>query len=207
MEESKKKPAVEKKAPKLNIYQKMIEVRKSCEFLQKSATGFKYKYVTESQIIFAVKKAFDEQGLFMQVGMMPTEEGKMCVSIVVINSDNPDSFIEEKFYYNVTDTDPRITGSLLTYTVRYFLLKNLMIATDEADLDTVQKKNLAAQTTTKALLSAEQAASIVSLCEGRPDVMEQVTKHAPGGKLHNLTADRYQGIVAFIMKSLEKEVE
>ena len=218
----------EKKDKPMNIYQKMIEVRKSCEFLQKGATGYKYKYVTESQVLFAVRKAFDEQGLFLQIGMENTDNTRLGVVVTVINAEDPADRIIETIYYDagnvtttetegvndrtgenytktVVDTDPRITGSLLTYSLRYFLLKNLMIATDEADLDTVQKKSLSAQTTTKALLSTEQVDSIESLCKGRKDIIDKIVKHAPAGKLKNLQGDRYQGILNFAMSEIAKK--
>jgi len=46
-----------------NIYQKLIEVRKVVNYLEKSNVGYQFKYVSSSQVLASVKNKLDEEGL------------------------------------------------------------------------------------------------------------------------------------------------
>ena len=49
----------------MNIYQKLIEVRKSTPYLQKEQSGAQYKYVGSSQVLASLKAKMDELGLLL----------------------------------------------------------------------------------------------------------------------------------------------
>ena len=49
----------------LNIYQKLIEVRKTVPYLQKENSGTQYKYVSSSQTLSSVRQKMDEIGLIL----------------------------------------------------------------------------------------------------------------------------------------------
>ena len=50
---------------KMNIYQKLIEVRKEVEFLVKDEQGFQYKYVSGSSVLNTIRPKMDELGLML----------------------------------------------------------------------------------------------------------------------------------------------
>jgi hypothetical protein len=47
----------------LNIYQKLVEVRKSVPYLKKEAEGKQYNYTGSSQVLASVRNKMDELGL------------------------------------------------------------------------------------------------------------------------------------------------
>ena len=49
----------------MNIYQKLIEVRKAVPYLQKENQGNQYQYVSSSQTLSAVRAKMDELGLML----------------------------------------------------------------------------------------------------------------------------------------------
>ena len=56
---------MEKKESKLNLYGKMLEIRKSVPYLQKSSTGPQFQYVSSSQVLAAVRSKMDELGILI----------------------------------------------------------------------------------------------------------------------------------------------
>ena len=52
----------------MNIYQKLIEVRKSVPYLQKGENGPQFKYVSSSQVLASLKAKMDE----LQILLMPS---------------------------------------------------------------------------------------------------------------------------------------
>jgi hypothetical protein len=137
----------------MNLYQKIVEVRKSIDGFSKDKRGFGYDYVSGNQILGAIRGKMDELGLILvpstQSGPHETfhytnEKGKEKTDMVVkgdmaytwINADNP----EEKYttawaYYGQQDDVSKAFGSALTYSERYYLLKFFGIPTDADDPD------------------------------------------------------------------------
>ena len=52
-----------KEAVKLNIYEKLAKIRKNVEVLQKNASGYGYKYVSEDLILEKITGLMDRYGL------------------------------------------------------------------------------------------------------------------------------------------------
>ena len=146
----------------LNIYQKLIEVRKSCSYLKKENKGEQYQYVSSSQTLAALKNKMDELGLLL----IPSVVGKNIRESTVEFKDKYDKPKRQTTYFTELDMeytwvnaeDPKETitstwygqgvdiagekgvGKALTYAEKYFLLKFFNIPTDKDDPDAFQKK-------------------------------------------------------------------
>ncbi|XBO86339.1 ERF family protein [Bacillus licheniformis] len=49
----------------MNIYQKLVEVRKVVPYLKKSNQGHQYNYTGSSQVVGAIREKIDELGLLL----------------------------------------------------------------------------------------------------------------------------------------------
>lgn len=227
-----------------NIYQRLLEVRKNVEYLRKEASGFKYSYTKESQVISAIRPAMDEQGLFLEIEMLPPtlsprrdtyrreefqavavdetkktpdvlqreehiKEEMAMIGIVFtwVNCDNPAERISKTVYFPCTNyEDPKVIGGLMTYGMRYFLMKSFQIATDELDIDAFQQKELATSTTRKPILDPAEVDAIYDAIGEDKALLKVITDNCPQGKIENLTSDRYPKTMAFIESYKAKKV-
>lgn len=146
----------------MNIYQKLIEVRKSVPYLQKENKGFQYNYVSSSQVLAGLKSKMDEVGLLL----IPSVTSKTVTAdtydkadakgnvkrtvdyftelemmFIWVNAEKPDEKIECKWYGQGVDTaGEKGVGKALTYAEKYFMLKFFNIPTDKDDPDSFQSK-------------------------------------------------------------------
>lgn len=145
----------------LNVYQKIIEVKKviTCFNKDSETTGARaYKYISGTQVLSKIKSKMEEIGLlFMPVevenrgwqtfdylnakGESKTDfivEGKLVYAW--INADKPDDQVRIPFeYYGQQNDISKAFGSGLTYSERYLLLKSLGVPTDEEDPDGINE--------------------------------------------------------------------
>ena len=146
----------------MNIYQKLIEVRKAVPYLQKEAEGQQYKYVGSSQVLSSVRSKMDELGLLLTVKVVghnvegetvenTDKYGKikktttffteLDLEFTWINAENPEETLTLPFYGQGVDiAGEKGVGKALTYAEKYFLLKQFNIATDKDDPDSFQQK-------------------------------------------------------------------
>ncbi len=146
----------------MNIYQKLIEVRKAVPYLQKETKGFQYNYVSSSQVLSAVKAKMDEVGLLLIPRILDVQvshkvvEGKdkygnvkktttyfteLTMEFTWVDADSPDDSIVCSWYGQGIDIEgEKGVGKALTYAEKYFLLKTFNIATDKDDPDAFQAK-------------------------------------------------------------------
>ncbi len=141
----------------MNVFQKIIEVKKVVKTLTKDAeTSGKgaYSYISGTQILSLIKEKMEEIGLlFLPVetenrgwttfnyknsyGDDKTDfivEGKLIYEW--INADEPSDRQRVSFeYYGQQNDISKAFGSALTYSERYLLLKSLGAPTDEDDPD------------------------------------------------------------------------
>jgi len=143
-------------AEKLNIYQKLLAVRKQITGISKDAKtnfGDKFKYVSSGNILAELRPLLDDQGLVWEVrttghrlknkwdtdsgGVKPQNEHltELDVQFVWVNADNPEERIVCDCYGQGLDTGEKGVGKAWTYAEKYFLLKFFMIPTDEDDPD------------------------------------------------------------------------
>lgn len=203
----------------MNIYQKLVEVRKSVEYLQKEASGFKFKYTKESQVLAAVRPKMDELGLFLEMDMLSLEEfdyphwhkdSKQFVTgkglraefeFKWINSENPEETIVKKMIIQNDGIDAKSVGSLYTYANRYFLMKFFQIATDDLDPDSHQKRIEACQPVNQ-YVTEDQIIEIELLLNGYDDIRKIVLDRAKGN-LTNLTPEQYKLTKIWINKQIQ----
>ena len=141
----------------MNLWQKIIEVRKSITELIKDKEGYQYSYVTGNQILGKIKNAMDEQGLILQPATelgeyrdfnYKTKYDKDKLAFLIsgnmsytwINAEDPtEREVVTWTYYGQQDDDlAKAFGTALTYAERYFLLKYFGVPTDEDDPDAKQ---------------------------------------------------------------------
>ena len=138
----------------MNIYQKLIEVRKAVPYLKKDNKGYQFQYVSSSQTLGALRAKMDEIGLLLiprveskEVGERTTSKGgkevftELTMSFTWVNADNPEETIECPWYGQGLDSGEKGVGKAMTYAEKYFMLKFFNIATDKDDPDAFQEKN------------------------------------------------------------------
>ena len=147
----------------MNIYQKLIKVRKLVDFLQKDTQGYQYKYVSGSSVLNAIRPKMDEIGLLLTTDITEEKQDryqydgkdskgsfKVIIQFVTkikmrmtwINADEPEERVTIDWLSSGEDEDPaKANGKAHTYGERYFLLKFFNIPTDNEDPDAHQKKN------------------------------------------------------------------
>lgn len=147
----------------MNIYQKLIEVRRAVPYLQKESKGHQYNYTGSSQVLSAVRQKLDELSLILIPRITSTNvltetvENKdkydnlkktttyfteLTMTMTWVNAENPEEAIECPWYAQGVDiAGEKGVGKALTYSEKYFLLKQFNIATDKDDPDAFQQKS------------------------------------------------------------------
>jgi hypothetical protein len=137
----------------MNIYQKLIEVRKSVPYLKKESQGHQYQYTGSSQVLASVRAKMDELGLMLiaKVTGHNLIEGKTAkgakeymteldIEFTWVNAENLEETIVCPWYGQGVDNSEKGVGKALTYAEKYFMLKTFNIATDKDDPDAFQEK-------------------------------------------------------------------
>jgi hypothetical protein len=139
----------------VNIYEKLIEVRKTVPYLQKETKGYQYNYTASSQVLAAVRAKMDELGLLLipevlDHNVTATQDSKgrtsyfteLGMRMTWVDAENPDERIQSTWYAQGLDLEgEKGVGKALTYGEKYFLLKFFNIATDKDDPDSFQREN------------------------------------------------------------------
>jgi hypothetical protein len=148
----------------MNIYQKLIEVRKMVPYLQKGESGSQYQYTGSSRVLTAVVDKMNEMGLLLipsvtghTLNESPIEfkdaNGNVTkrtttyfteleMTMTWVNADNPEEKIVSSWYGQGVDiAGEKGVGKALTYAEKYFMLKFFNIATDKDDPDAFQAKH------------------------------------------------------------------
>ncbi|KAA6450994.1 ERF family protein [Bacillus swezeyi] len=146
----------------MNIYQKLIEVRKAIPYLKKEKKGGQYEYVGSSQVLGAIRDELDKQSLLLIPKIVDkrilteTVESKdqygnqkkkttyfteLDLEFVWVDAENPSETLTIPFYAQGVDiAGEKGVGKALTYAEKYFLLKQFNIPTDKDDPDAFQEK-------------------------------------------------------------------
>jgi len=134
----------------VNLLQKLIEVRKQIDYLQKDTKGYNYVYVSGSSVLSKIRPIMDAQGVILKTEI---EEYKLNIQpkehiiearllFTWINAEKPEESLTIKSVGCGQDTDTaKAIGKLMTYSERYFLLKFFNVPTDDDDPDAFRKAN------------------------------------------------------------------
>jgi hypothetical protein len=136
----------------MEIYKKIAELRKEVTYLQKEASNKAqgFNYVSSSQVLGAVRAKMDELGLILITSITgatlsdPLAGKKMYMTelhmlMTWVDVDTAER-IEIPWYAQGADMSEKGVGKALTYGEKYFLLKQLNIATDKDDPDAYEAK-------------------------------------------------------------------
>lgn len=148
----------------MNLYQKLVEVRKCVPYLQKENAGSQYKYVSSSQVLSNCKVKMDELGLLLIPGVTghkvtesivefkdektgnitkrtTTYFTELDMTMTWVNAENPEECICSMWYGQGVDiAGEKGVGKAMTYAEKYFMLKFFNIPTDKDDPDSFQDK-------------------------------------------------------------------
>lgn len=131
----------------LNLHQKIVEVRKTVNFLKKDTKGYQYKYVSGTSLLTTIRPKMDELVVILQTSVCKTEwlktSGGYAVCLEMnftwVDGNNPQDRIESLWVAAGEDSDPaKAIGKAHTYGERYYLLKFFNIPTDDEDPDAIQ---------------------------------------------------------------------
>lgn len=155
---SKEKQAEIIEPVKLNLCQKLVEIRKELKYLQKGTKSYNFNYVKGADILSVIRPVMDNIGVLMYPKIIDPEPIREitvktnngtsqqflfeAVCVCVWRDADTSEVLEIPFYCTGTQEDSsKAFGSALTYTERYFLLKFFNIPTDEDDPDRYQEKH------------------------------------------------------------------
>lgn len=123
----------------MNIYEKMLEVMKSIEYLNKDdAVKYgttSYKAMSEEKVTTTVRKALIKQGLVVfPVEQTVEKDGNITTTNTtykMVNTENPEEFVFLASSGQGSDTQDKGAGKAMTYSFKYMLLRTFAIPTGE----------------------------------------------------------------------------
>ena len=139
-----------------NLFQRLAEVRKECNFIKKENVGsnLKYKAVSSDMVLSAINNSINTNGLFLMTEIVKETMSKEvkkndynkeithCTSELEIkytwvNIDKPEDQTSIKWSCSAVNTDPaKANGAALTYSEKYFILKFFnMVSSENEKLD------------------------------------------------------------------------
>lgn len=136
----------------MQLFEKLLEIRKSMTYFQKNTEGYGYKYVPGVDVLGAWREKADELGVLMVTSITNAK----LIETQITNDKNQlkvGRIIQGDFLFTFIDVETgdklevpfpgfgeqtdasKAFGSMLTYTERYFLLKFNNVPTDKDDPD------------------------------------------------------------------------
>ncbi|MCD8798655.1 ERF family protein [Mammaliicoccus sciuri] len=142
---------------KLNLFQKIADVKSNIDGFTKDTKGYNYSYVSGSQVLHSIRNKMEEHNLlfvphiknasYQEIEVMVKGQKKPNILVSLdliytwIDADNPTDRFEIPFYaIGHQDDASKALGTALTYSERYLLMKQFNIPTDEDDADAKQKR-------------------------------------------------------------------
>ena len=165
------------KEEKLNIHQKMLEVMKSIERLQKD-TGVEYngrtqyKALSEEKVTSTVRQKFVELGIVVYPYEQEViKEGNITTTNTkyrMVNVEDPMDYVDLASSGQGADTQDKGVGKAMTYSYKYMLLRTFAIPTGE-DPDKIHS-----DTFTDMLENEEKGKKYKDLVEGLKDELKSL---------------------------------
>jgi hypothetical protein len=155
---------------KLNIYQKLVEIRKTIDVFTKDTKSFSYSYVSGAQVLLIPHVLNQSHSTFDYKDKKGNDKTDFIVTAemkyVWVNAENPSDVIEIAWQtLGQQDDISKAFGSGLTYSERYFLLKFFGVPTDDDDpdaKDTSGKKSQANNYSNGGKLASEKQLNLVT---------------------------------------------
>ena len=140
----------------MNIYQKLIEVRKAIPFLKKDKEGYQFKFVSSSQTLGALREAMDANNLLLIPRVMServlgheTKKGDhqyftvLGMEFTWVNAEVPEETIVCSWTGQGLDDGEKGVGKALTYAEKYFMLLQVMSSGLEPEVPGFAVKSVA----------------------------------------------------------------
>lgn len=136
----------------MNVFKKLIQVRKAVPYLQKSSRGHQYQYVGSSAVLGALREELDKQSLLLFPKVIDSKvtisdnKGRqtllteLTMEFVWVDAETGESYVVPFYAQGIDIGGEKGVGKALTYAEKYFLLKQFNIATDSDDPDAFQNK-------------------------------------------------------------------
>ena len=166
----------------LNLHQKILKIADMAGVLQKTASGYSYRYVPEEDIQAKVTAGLQKYGVMLYDRIVPGTlnvvpytyekydpkiKGVKPVNEIIVsgdmiytwvNVDNPDEYVETTWaFVGQMEDAAQAMGAGLTYANRYYLMKQLQLATTESDPDNYRSKQREAENYEESLAEKEAA--------------------------------------------------
>ena len=124
---------------KMNLHQKMLEVMKSIEYLNKddkvSYGKTNYKAMSEEKVTMTVRKELVKQGIVVYpVEQSVVKDGQITTTNTtykIVNVDDPEDYVFLASSGQGADTQDKGVGKAMTYSFKYMLLRTFAIPTGE----------------------------------------------------------------------------
>lgn len=154
----------------MNLHQKLLKIANMAGVLQRTKSGYGYKYVPEEDIQAKVTAGLQKYGVALYHSIVPgtlkvtpytygkydkkLERDITCYEVIVsadttytwVNTDNPEEKIESTWAcVGQMEDAAQAFGAAETYANRYYLMKALQLATTESDPDAYRSKQKQAE--------------------------------------------------------------
>jgi hypothetical protein len=165
----------------MNLYQKLLEVKKKIPYIKKDSKNFQYTYASPTVVLGLVNPILNELGVLLLTHVVNSTSQRIEIetkngikkewlydlSLIFewVNCEKPEEKIVIPFRASGCNGEEKGLGSALTYAERYFILKQFNIPTDDDDPDKVVRelqKSVKADTA-QAITAARAATSIDEL--------------------------------------------
>ena len=131
-----------------NIYQRMIQVMKEVEYIQKidkAAKGLPYKFISHDQVTGKLHMPMANAGIVAITSVVECiQDGNRTtvkIKLALVNADDSKDYIEVFSYGMGVDTQDKGIGKAISYATKYALLKCFMLETgDDPERDNVDYK-------------------------------------------------------------------
>lgn len=217
---------------KKNLFQRMSEITNELGYVAKNLTievnkkGDKYKAVSESDILSAVKPLETKHGIYsypvereiIETKEMTTKYGtvqqflRLKVVYRFVNVDKTDEYLDIISYGDGVDSGDKAPGKAMTYADKYALMKAYKISTsDDPDKDpsenykpTVQKS----LTTKRVQLEADMIALGIDIKDAKiQKIINDNMSAFDMDNLDNSGVKQYNGILQQIINAKKKKLE
>jgi hypothetical protein len=200
----------------MNLYTKLVDIRKSVEYLQKTERGNQgAMYVDPAVLVQKIRAKMDDGGILLVPSLSDTTID--TIPDPTKNNPNATSFLfRSKMLYTFIDAesgekldvpwfmtgkhlqDPAMAGgAALTYFERYFLLKFFQIPTSKDDPEHFQAKTATA-------ITEAQAQEISDLVERTGTDLKAFLKYAQATTIENIHPTKFGPLKSMLLAKEQK---
>jgi hypothetical protein len=200
----------------MKLYQKLVDIRKSVEYLQKTERGNQgAMYVDPAVLVQKIRGKMDDSGILLVPSLSDTTVDSMPDPTK--NNPNATSFLfRSKMLYTFIDAesgekldvpwfmtgkhlqDPAMAGgAALTYFERYFLLKFFQIPTSKDDPEHFQAKTATA-------ITEAQAQEISDLVKSTGTDLKAFLKYAQATSISDIHPTKFGPLKSMLLAKSQK---